>query len=49
MGREDWFSGLIMVKGRVIDPATITMFGMKELLKNLRIIVGHVYFCTLSR
>ncbi|OIT27548.1 hypothetical protein A4A49_21302 [Nicotiana attenuata] len=37
VGREEWFAGLMMLKGRVIDPAMMTMFGIKELLEKMKV------------
>lgn len=36
VGKEYWFSGLKMLKGRVMDPATSEIFGMKEFLEKLK-------------
>lgn len=33
MGRENWFLGLIILKGRVIGLTTIEMFVMKDLME----------------
>lgn len=36
VGKECWFSLLMMMQGRVIDLATSKMFGMKELVEKLK-------------
>lgn len=46
VGREEWFAGLIMLKGRVIDPVVVVMFGMKELLEKLEVQGWtHLFLC----
>lgn len=37
IGRDEWFVGLMVLKGRVIDPAVVTMFRMKELMEKLEV------------
>lgn len=48
MGREERFTGLVMLKGRVIYPVIVTLFGMKELMEKLKIHEWmHLFLCPL--
>lgn len=35
-GRNIWFSGLMLLKGRVIEPTIVDRYGMKELLEKVK-------------
>lgn len=48
VGRDEWFTRMIILKGRVINPATMNVFGMNELMEKIKNQGWtHLFMCSL--